>query len=156
MSAYGSPDRLAGVADLTHVTRDSGKASGNLRRPRRSSRRLLRMFYLSAQVAAACCPESKRFYQRKHAEGKSHKQAVLALARRRLNVLWGSDTGPPDLRNHRGPGRCRRGIDQSQHVSTVTGHHHWESVVTLKKPSEPNRQRSRYSPTTAVTESGSR
>ncbi|MFJ8721316.1 IS110 family transposase, partial [Streptomyces sp. NPDC093269] len=31
---------------------------------------------------------SKRFYQRKRAEGKNHKQAVLALARRRLNVLW--------------------------------------------------------------------
>ncbi|MGW4938070.1 IS110 family transposase, partial [Streptomyces sp. NPDC004166] len=49
---------------------------------------LLRMFYLSAQVAALHCPESKRFYQRKRAEGKNHKQAVLALARRRLNVLW--------------------------------------------------------------------
>ncbi|MFG2582371.1 IS110 family transposase, partial [Streptomyces solisilvae] len=64
------------------------KISGNLRRPRRYSRRLLRMFYLSAQVAAYSCPESKAFYQRKRSEGKSHKQAVLALARRRLNVLW--------------------------------------------------------------------
>lgn len=88
MSAFGSPDRLAGVAGLAPVPRDSGKISGNLRRPRRYNRRLLRMFYLSAQVAAVCCPESKRYYQRKRAEGKSHKQAVLALARRRLNVLW--------------------------------------------------------------------
>ncbi|MGY3056136.1 hypothetical protein ACVWZD_000380 [Streptomyces sp. TE3672] len=46
------------------------------------------MFYLSAQVAAVHCPQSKTFYQRKRAEGKSHKQAVLAPARRRLNVLW--------------------------------------------------------------------
>ncbi|MGF0164202.1 IS110 family transposase [Streptomyces albidoflavus] len=88
MNAFGSPDRLAGVAGLAPVPRDSGKVSGNLRRPRRYSRRLLRMFYLSAQVASVHCPESKRFYQRKRAEGKSHKQAVLALARRRLNVLW--------------------------------------------------------------------
>ena len=43
---------------------------------------------LSAQVAAYRCPTSKTFYQRKRAEGKNHKQAVLALARRRLNVLW--------------------------------------------------------------------
>ncbi|PLW66431.1 IS110 family transposase, partial [Streptomyces sp. DJ] len=28
------------------------------------------------------------FYERKRNEGKSHKQAVLALARRRLDVLW--------------------------------------------------------------------
>ncbi|TGB08370.1 IS110 family transposase [Streptomyces sp. MZ04] len=88
MTAFGSPDRLAGVAGLAPVPRDSGKVSGNLRRPRRYSRRLLRMFYLSAQVASVHCPESKRFYQRKRAEGKNHKQAVLALARRRLNVLW--------------------------------------------------------------------
>ncbi|MFD9795829.1 IS110 family transposase [Streptomyces sp. NPDC059070] len=88
MSAFGTPDRLAGVAGLAPVPRDSGKVSGNLRRPRRYSRRLLRMFYLSAQVASVHCPESKRFYHRKRAEGKSHKQAVLALARRRLNVLW--------------------------------------------------------------------
>ncbi|MPY38367.1 IS110 family transposase [Streptomyces adustus] len=88
MSVFGSSDRLAGVAGLAPVPRDSGKVSGNLRRPRRYSRRLLRMFYLSAQVATVYCPESKRYYQRKRAEGKSHKQAVLALARRRLNVLW--------------------------------------------------------------------
>ncbi|WP_343239728.1 IS110 family transposase [Streptomyces sp. SID9913] len=88
MNAFASPDRLAGVAGLAPVPRDSGKVSGNLRRPRRYSRRLLRMFYISAQVAAVHCPESQRFYQRKRAEGKTHKQAVLALARRRLNVLW--------------------------------------------------------------------
>ncbi|MDT0470207.1 IS110 family RNA-guided transposase [Streptomyces gibsoniae] len=88
VAAFGTPDRLAGVAGLAPVPRDSGKISGNLRRPRRYSRRLLRMFYLSAQAALTCCPESKRFYRRKRDEGKSHKQAVLALARRRLNVLW--------------------------------------------------------------------
>lgn len=33
-------------------------------------------------------PHLKDFYDRKRAEGKSHKQAVLALARRRLDVLW--------------------------------------------------------------------
>lgn len=52
------------------------------------SRRLLRVCYLAAQVAAYHCPVSTAFYQRKRAEGKSHKQAILALARRRLNVLW--------------------------------------------------------------------
>lgn len=88
MAAFGSPDRLAGVAGLAPVPHDSGKISGNLRRPRRYSRRLLRMFYLSAQVASICCPVSKTFYRRKRAEGKTHKQAILALARRRLNVLW--------------------------------------------------------------------
>lgn len=33
-------------------------------------------------------PSSKAYYNRKRAEGKRHSQAVLALARRRVNVLW--------------------------------------------------------------------
>ncbi|MGV0554791.1 IS110 family transposase, partial [Mycobacterium kansasii] len=28
------------------------------------------------------------YYNRKRAEGKTHTQSILALARRRLNVLW--------------------------------------------------------------------
>ena len=88
MSVFGTPDRLAGVAGLAPVPKDSGRVSGNLHRPRRYSRRLLRVFYLSTQVAARCCPVSKTFYDRKRAEGKGHKQAILALARKRLNVMW--------------------------------------------------------------------
>nr|WP_200948465.1 MULTISPECIES: IS110 family transposase [unclassified Kitasatospora] len=88
MSVFGSPDRLAGVAGLAPVPKDSGRISGNMRRPRRYCRRLLRVFYMSAQVAARCCPTSKAYYDRKRAENKTHKQAVIALARRRLNVLW--------------------------------------------------------------------
>jgi hypothetical protein len=43
--------------------------------------------YLSAMVSLKCCPASKAYYDRKSNEGKSHKQALLALARRRVNVL---------------------------------------------------------------------
>jgi hypothetical protein len=39
-------------------------------------------------ISIRCCDESRRFYDRKRAEGKRHVQAVLALARRRGNVLW--------------------------------------------------------------------
>ncbi|PSK96190.1 transposase IS116/IS110/IS902 family protein [Murinocardiopsis flavida] len=88
MAAFGSADRLAGVAGVAPVPRDSGRISGNLRRPKHYSRRLLRVFYMSAQVSIRCCPASKAFYERKRAEGKRHVQAVLALARRRVNVLW--------------------------------------------------------------------
>lgn len=88
MDAFGSAGRLAGVAGLAPVPRDSGRISGNMCRPHRYHRRLLRVFYLSAQIAARFCPTSKTFYDRKRNEGKSHKQAILALARRRLDVLW--------------------------------------------------------------------
>ena len=42
----------------------------------------------AAMASLPVCPESKRYYQRKRAEGKRHEQALLCLARRRLNVLW--------------------------------------------------------------------
>ncbi|UTO66565.1 IS110 family transposase [Streptomyces rapamycinicus] len=88
MDAFGSADRLAGFAGLAPRPRDSGRVSGNLRRPRRYHRGLLRSMYLSAMVSITKCPASKAYYQRKRSEGKGHKQALLALARRRLNVLW--------------------------------------------------------------------
>lgn len=87
-SAYDSAARLAGVAGLAPVPRDSGRISGNFHRPKRYDRQLLNAFYLSAQSAARYCPQSRTYYQRKRSEGKNHKQAVLSLARRRLNVLW--------------------------------------------------------------------
>jgi transposase len=88
ITAYDSPARLAGVAGLAPVPRDSGRISGNFHRPKRYDRQLLNTFYLAAQSAARYCPQSRTYYQRKRAEGKNHKQAVLSLARRRLNVLW--------------------------------------------------------------------
>lgn len=88
MDHFESADRLAGVAGLAPVPRDSGKVTGNLHRPRRYDRRLLRACFLAAQVAAMHCPVSKTYYERKRSEGKNHKQAVLALARRRINVIW--------------------------------------------------------------------
>jgi transposase len=95
MSLFDSADRLAGVSGLAPVPRDSGRISGNLKRPRRYDRRLLRACYLSAQIAIRTDSASRTYYDRKRAEGKTHTQAVLALARRRLNVLWAM------LRDHR-------------------------------------------------------
>ncbi|EFF90869.1 transposase, undefined [Streptomyces sp. e14] len=88
MNAFGSADRLASFAGLAPQPRDSGRVSGNLHRPRRYHRGLLRAMYLSALASLKCCPASKAYYQRKRSEGKGHKQALLALARRRVNVLW--------------------------------------------------------------------
>jgi transposase len=88
MTAFDSVDRLAGVSGLAPVPRDSGRISGNLKRPRRYDRRLLRACYLSAQIAIRTDPASRTYYDRKRSEGKTHTQAVLTLARRRLNVLW--------------------------------------------------------------------
>lgn len=85
---FETVDRLACVAGLAPVPRDSGRISGNLHRPRRFNRRLLRTCYLAALSSLKNSPASRTFYDRKRAEGKSHKQALIALARRRINVIW--------------------------------------------------------------------
>jgi transposase len=88
MTAFASADHLAGYAGLAPAPRDSGRISGNLHRPRRYHRGLQRALYTSALVSIRCNNQSRIFYDRKRAEGKRHTQAVLALARRRVNVLW--------------------------------------------------------------------
>jgi transposase len=88
MACFGTPDRLAAFAGLAPAPWDSGCIRGNRHRPQRYHRRLQRVFYYSAMVSIGSCLESRRFYDRKRAEGKRHNQAVLALARRRVNVLW--------------------------------------------------------------------
>ena len=87
-AAFGTADRLAAAAGLSPVPHDSGRISGNLKRPRNYDRRLMRACFLAAQSSARHHPESKTFYARKRSEGKTHIQAVIALARRRNNVLW--------------------------------------------------------------------
>lgn len=88
LAAFPTPDRLAAFAGMAPAPRDSGKTSGNLHRPQRYHRRLQRVFYASALFSIRRDPNSRAFYDRKRAEGKRHVQAVLALARRRVNVLW--------------------------------------------------------------------
>ncbi|MGH3373774.1 MAG: IS110 family transposase [Actinoallomurus sp.] len=88
LSAFDSADHLAAYAGLAPAPRDSGRITGNQHRPQRYNRALNRVFYTSALISIQRNPDSRRFYDRKRSEGKLHTQAVLALARRRVNVLW--------------------------------------------------------------------
>ena len=87
-SAFGSADRLAAYAGLVPAARDSGKRVGNHRKGRGGNKVLKRVLYQSAFSSMRAVPESRAFYDRKRSEGKRHAQAVIALARRRVNVLW--------------------------------------------------------------------
>jgi transposase len=85
---FESADRLAAYAGLVPAARDSGKRVGNNRRMQGGNKTLKRVFYQSAFASLRSVPESRIFYERKRAEGKRHTQALIALARRRVNVLW--------------------------------------------------------------------
>lgn len=88
LTEFESPDHLASAAGLAPVPRDSGRITGNNHRPKRFDRILLRTCYLAAHSSLKNSPASRAYYHRKRSEGKSHKQALIALARRRLNVIW--------------------------------------------------------------------
>jgi transposase len=96
----GSADQLAAWAGLAPVSKDSGKRTGRLHTPKRYSRRLRRVMYMSALTAVRCDPASKAYYQRKRDEGKRPIPATICLARRRTNVLirdnrtWQPDSPP--------------------------------------------------------------
>lgn len=86
--AFGNPGRLAAYAGLAPVPRDSGRVQGNLHRPKRYHRGLRRVFYMAALSSVKPDGPSRAFYQRKRAEGKRHAQALIALARRLVDVIW--------------------------------------------------------------------
>ncbi|MFF4291800.1 IS110 family transposase, partial [Streptomyces sp. NPDC001633] len=88
MTAYADAGHLASAAGLVPVPRDSGRRTGNLHRPKRYSRRLRRVFYLSAQTSIIRDGPNREYYLKKRGEGCKHVQAVIALARRRTSVLW--------------------------------------------------------------------
>ncbi len=85
---FSGPDHLAAYAGLAPVPRDSGRRTGNLHRPQRYNRTLQQVFYTSAMAVIGQPGPSRDYYLRKRSEGKRHIQAVMALARRRVNVLW--------------------------------------------------------------------
>jgi transposase len=86
ISRFPSPDRLAAAAGLAPVLKQSGKVR-YLKRANGGNKQLKRVFYQSAFCSLGH-PASRAFYARKRREGKRHHQAVIALARRRVDVLY--------------------------------------------------------------------
>lgn len=84
---FASAAELASYAGLCPVTWRSGSSVNRDRPSRRGNKRLKHALFQSA-FASLRHPPSRTYYDRKRAEGKTHHQAVLALARRRTDVLY--------------------------------------------------------------------
>jgi transposase len=87
LGRFVSADALAAAAGVAPVLRASG-ATSHRRRARRGNKVLKRVLYRSAFSCISHHERSEAFYRKKRAEGKGHHQAVIALARRRVDVLW--------------------------------------------------------------------
>jgi transposase len=88
LAAFGTAARLATYAGLAPVPNDSGRRTGVLHRPRRYHRRLRHVFYMAAFASIKPDGPSREFYQRKRSERQRHTKAMIALARRLVDVLW--------------------------------------------------------------------
>jgi transposase len=85
---FPSAGHLAAAAGLVPVPNDSGRRTGNLHKPRRYNRLLRHVFYLSAQTSMMRQGPNRDYYLKKRQQGRTHTQATIALARRRIDVLW--------------------------------------------------------------------
>jgi transposase len=83
---FATAGHLASYAGLAPVTRRSGSSIRGEHASRRGNKILKRALFLSA-FAALRDPVSRAYYDRKIAQGKQHNQALIALARRRCDVL---------------------------------------------------------------------
>ncbi len=87
LTEVASAAHLAAYAGLAPVTRRSCSSIRGEHPSRRGNKALKRALFLSA-FAALRDPISRAYYTRKMSQGKRHNQALIALARRRCDVLF--------------------------------------------------------------------
>jgi transposase len=83
---FRTAPQLAAYAGLGPTPHQSGTSIRGDRVTRFGNHRLKNAFFLAA-FSSLKHPPSRTYYDRKRSEGKRHTQAVLCLARRRVDVL---------------------------------------------------------------------
>ncbi|MFF3159886.1 transposase, partial [Streptomyces sp. NPDC057910] len=85
--SFATAGHLASYAGLAPVTKSSGSSIRGEHAPHRGNRQLKRAMFLSA-FAALHDPVSRAYYDKQRAANKTHTQALLRLARQRINVIF--------------------------------------------------------------------
>ena len=109
MTDFPSAGHLASYAGLSPRTNQSGTSIMSNSLNRAGNKKLKNALWQSSFASIRFHERSRQFYERKRREGKRHNAAVVALARRRLNVLYAM------MRNH----EHYRDPDQSQEVKAA-------------------------------------
>lgn len=87
--SFPTAGHLASYAGLAPATKSSGTSIRGEHAPHRGNRLLKRALFQAAFAAIDCTsdPSSRIYYDRQSARGKTHTQAILRLARQRVNVI---------------------------------------------------------------------
>ncbi|MGI5249278.1 IS110 family transposase [Actinacidiphila glaucinigra] len=88
-TSFPTAGHLASYAGLAPATKSSGTSIRGEHAPHRGNRLLKRALFQAAFAAIGCKsdPSSRIYYDRQRARGKTHTQAILRLARQRVNVI---------------------------------------------------------------------
>ena len=88
-TGFPTAGHLASYAGLAPATKSSGTSIRGEHAPHRGNRLLKRALFQAAFAVIGCKadPSSRTYYDRQRARGKTHTQAILRLARQRVNVI---------------------------------------------------------------------
>jgi len=84
---FASEASLALYLGMSPLTHQSGQMSST-RSPRQVNRRAKAAMMTAVAHHFRCVPQSRAYYDRKRAEGKTHNQAVRALGRHMVRAIW--------------------------------------------------------------------
>ncbi|CAM5523691.1 IS110 family transposase OS=Streptomyces tendae OX=1932 GN=F3L20_33450 PE=4 SV=1 [Streptomyces tendae] len=87
-TSFPTAAHLASYAGLAPTTKSSGTSIHGEHAPRGGNRQLKRRDVPVGVRRAGPDPASRTYYDRCRARGKTHTQALLRLARQRINVLF--------------------------------------------------------------------
>ena len=88
ISQYKDAGHLAAYGGVAPSKRQSGTTLNRGRKKVKCNRQLRNAFCESAWISVRCDDWSAWFYEKKRTEGKKHRQAILALARHRTDIIY--------------------------------------------------------------------
>ncbi len=87
LSRFSGEASLALYVGMSPLTVQSGQTS-RARAPRQVNTRCRAAMMTAVARHIGCVPQSRAYYERKRAQGKNHNQAVRALGRHMVRVIW--------------------------------------------------------------------
>lgn len=88
ISRFKNGHHLASYAGVAPVRKKSCDSLNSTKKRKGGNRRLKNALVQAADRARHCDEIAERYYKKKRAEGKKHNAALLALARRRIEVIY--------------------------------------------------------------------
>jgi transposase len=87
VSRFSGEASLALYMGMSPLTRQSGQIS-RAKAPRQVNTRCRAAMMTTVARHIGCVPQSRVYYDRKRAQGKTHNQAIRALGRHMVRVIW--------------------------------------------------------------------